>query len=62
MNNPLVSDLCTHVTEELCDVMSVVQLIRRLLLQEGKPEMKAEQHNTIQMMSQEKKKGFSLHS
>lgn len=51
----LMSDSCTHVTEELCDILSAVQLIRCLLLQEGKPEMKAEQHINVQMMSWEKK-------
>lgn len=29
--------LITHLREKLCDVLSVVQLVRRLLLQEGKP-------------------------
>lgn len=48
-----MTDVCTHVREEECDVLGVVQLVRRLLLQEGKPEIEAEQHYNVQVVSQE---------
>lgn len=39
-NGPLITDPCTHVRQELYDILGVLQLIRCFLLQEGKPEMK----------------------
>ena len=41
------SDLCTHVREELYDILGVGQLIRCFLLQEGEAAIKT---NSVQML------------
>lgn len=47
--NILITELCTHVRQEFYDVLSIVQLIRWFLLQEGKSGMK--QKNNVMSCS-----------
>lgn len=42
--NMLITELCTHVREELYNILSVVHLIRWFLLQEGKSGMTQRKH------------------
>lgn len=51
--SPLVTDLCTHVRQELYDILGVGQLIRCFLLQEGEAAIKT---NNVQMMMFTRKK------
>lgn len=51
--SPLVTDLCTHVRQELYDILGVGQLIRCFLLQEGEAAIKT---NNVQMLMFTRKK------
>lgn len=57
-NGPLITDPCTHVRQELYDILGVLQLIRCFLLQEGKPEMK--QSNMSLFRRSHEKKNINL--